>query len=66
MSLTHKHLFSKHWGELIDIDSVWKDLDGDVPELIYSNPQFVAQHQPLAVERQPLAAEAVCGTVTVV
>ena len=37
---THKHLFSKHWGELIDIDSVWKDLDGDMPELIYSNPQF--------------------------
>jgi hypothetical protein len=40
LSLTHKHLFSKHWGELIDIDSVWKDLDGDMPELIYSNPQF--------------------------
>ncbi len=38
--VTHKHLFSKHWGELIDLDSGWKELDGDMPELIYNNPQF--------------------------
>jgi len=35
-----KHLFTKHSGELIELDAVWKELDGEMPECIYSNPQF--------------------------
>jgi len=41
-TLLFKHLFAKHWGELIELHSVWNDLDGDMPEFIYNNPQFAA------------------------
>jgi hypothetical protein len=41
-TLLLKHLFTKHWGELIELEMVWNYLDGDMPAFIYTNPQFAS------------------------